>query len=202
MCIFLFSAVAAVSANAAVDILIEPETTLSIGGQSELDRTRYFSIATGGTDFGKLSDEKFDYYINELGICFGRSVNLLSSGRWGNTVREDSSRPGYVDLEYLKQQVKPDEGKNAERLKERFPDNLHVIGTENFHPKTWPDFMETRLLAEDKTGHHPMAVNVDAAAEGLIWGLRITPYSSSRRTMVRTFLEREGWTSSAVCMSP
>lgn len=167
--LFLFTLCTTISAHAAFNISVEPETTLAIGGQSELDRTRYFSIATGGTDFGKLSAERFDYYVNDLGICFGRHVNLLSSGwQWGNCVYEDPDRPGYVDIERMKQTIKPIDGKNAQKLKERFPENLKVIGTENFHTKTWPGFMETRILADDKTGHHPMAVNVDAAAEGMI----------------------------------
>ncbi|MEM1107994.1 MAG: hypothetical protein AAGH99_04805 [Planctomycetota bacterium] len=149
---------------------VDPTQTWSIEGHAELNRQQYFSIAhSAGDGLDGLSQEQFDYYFRELGITFGRRVNLMLAGHtYEEVVFEDPDRPGRVDLDRLANEPPLAPGKFDDQLREMFPDGLDLVGTENFLKTTWPPFMETYVREEDTTGHHPMVKDHDAAAEGMI----------------------------------
>ncbi|MBB6429358.1 hypothetical protein HNQ40_001164 [Algisphaera agarilytica] len=151
-------------------VTVDPTQTWSIEGHSDLNRQQYFSIAqSAGDGLDELSQEQFDYYFRELGITFGRRVNLLLAGHtYEEIVFEDPDRPGRVDIDRLKNEPPRTPGKFDDQLREMFPDGLDLVGTENFLKTTWPPFMETYVREEDTTGHHPMVKDHDAAAEGMI----------------------------------
>ncbi|MDP4878693.1 MAG: hypothetical protein NWR36_02315, partial [Opitutales bacterium] len=56
-------------------IIVEPNVTRAIGGVSEVDRKRYFSVSDHGTNFDKrVPDDIYDYLVHYLGITFGRQL--------------------------------------------------------------------------------------------------------------------------------
>ena len=169
-CLFVaLGSIAAPADEVAVVVHIDPSTTRAVGGCSDLVRERFFSIADAGTDLSVLSPERYNYYLRDLGMTFGRRVNLLHAAwRWGHCVFEDPKRPGYVDLERMKETIRPVEPKGAPGLESIFPGRLDNVATENFLAETWPPFMETYFRPQDTQHRKAMASNVDAAAEAMI----------------------------------
>ncbi|MEM1446118.1 MAG: hypothetical protein AAGF84_08690 [Planctomycetota bacterium] len=148
----------------AVEVRVQPEVTRGIGGEVVLDRNQYFAIADTGGLYGSLSPERFDRYINELEITFGRHVNMLNAAwQWEGAVREDPENPGKIDLAYLAENAPLKDGQSTGAIRQKF-DKLEIVGTENFVPNVWPPFMETYVHPEDTTAHQPFPVDVDHAA--------------------------------------
>lgn len=78
-------------------ISVEPSVTKSINGISELNRMKYFNLATEGTDFESVlgRTDRINYYLDDLGMSFGRSLGgVYSELRWGNSIQEDPARAG------------------------------------------------------------------------------------------------------------
>ena len=165
-----------VGAAGADSLRVYPDVTRAIEGHSQVERARYFSICDGGTfDQAVLNDEMYAYFIDELGITFGRTLGVVSSARrWDQSVREDPARPGFADLEHLRKTYRDTVANPSERLHQRFAPNLNLAAHD--HHNAYPVFMgevttkETRNVGEQgggKTGFHAefYPKNIEAAAE-------------------------------------
>ena len=158
------------------ELRVFPEITRAIGGVSQVERARYFSICDSGTfDKNVLNDEMYEYFIDELGVEFGRTLGIVSAARkWDKSVREDPARPGFADLEYLRKTYRGAVDEPSERLQKRFAPNLQLAAHDNHN--AYPVFVgernteQTRKVAEQgggKTGYHAefYPENIEAAAE-------------------------------------
>lgn len=90
-----------------VKIVVFPTIRRQIDGVSALNRKAYFSMCDQGTNFDRRvqSAQRMAYLLGELNISFGRSLGPIRGVvRNSNFVREDSQRPGFVDLEHLRKQ--------------------------------------------------------------------------------------------------
>ena len=161
--VYLVPAVAPMPAN----ITVVPQTIRQIRGISELKREAYFSICDAGTKLDQRvkSQERYDYLIKELGITPGRRLGVVEPLiRWDNAVREDTARPEYTDIEYLKQVLK-DKGLPEEPGSQFVLDmggRLDIAA--HGHKSAFPEFMGksfTDYSGEDD--YYP--TNIDAAAE-------------------------------------
>ncbi len=161
--VYLVPAVASMPVN----ITVVPKTIRQIRGISELRREAYFSICDAGTKFDQRvkSQERYDYLVKELGITPGRRLGVVEPLiRWDNAVREDTARPGFADIEYLKQVLK-DKGvpeEPGEAFKIDFGGRLDIAA--HGHKSAFPEFMGksfTDYSGEDD--YYP--TNIDAAAE-------------------------------------
>ncbi|GAB6166523.1 hypothetical protein JCM19992_25230 [Thermostilla marina] len=156
-----------------VVVHLEPMTTRTIGGISELDRKVYFSLSDSGRDFDRRcrDPERYNHLVNELRISFGRDLGVVAPlVRYGNYVQEDASRPGFVDLEHFKQKLaKRGLSQPSEVMRRDFPQGLDVAA----HGKhgAFPDFMgrhTTPQVDKEADGKHSDNVlpeNIEAAAE-------------------------------------
>ena len=168
-----FSAAALVVPSVTVPATVRPLTTRVVEGVAELDRKQYFSLADAGDNLGFMTDAQFERYIDELGVTFGRRVNLMHAGyKWEKSIVEDPDRPGHVDLEHLKNAPRAESLAREDQLRERFPGGLGLVGTENFLPDAWPPFMEVAFEDADKKQHQPFPLDTAPAAEGMIQYLK------------------------------
>jgi len=127
-----------------IDVRIYPETTTSIEGHSVLDRSKYFNISHNGLSFeSAIKNTEISYrYINDLKMCFGRSLGLVQPANiYTKNLREDQNRPGYVDLTYLQNNSKPSNGVSYSAIfRSRFPKGPGTLNHE--HKNAFPVFME------------------------------------------------------------
>ena len=142
-------------------IWIQPHVTRSIGGVSEVDRSRYFSVSDSGTNFDKrMPDEIYDYLVNDLGITFGRQLGPV---QWlAAKLPEDPNRPGYADVSSLEKQKIAQPGA---KFFEDFGPNLGVAAHGNHN--AYPAYMGKYQLEGANYHGDPEWVpeNIDAAVE-------------------------------------
>ena len=150
--------------HAMVHIQVDPECTRSIQGISELDRRVYFSICDPGSGFEKRckDDTVYDYLINDLGVTFGRRLGVVQGVRG---IQEDPSRPGYADIELLKERLSRRQYNPTAEFKEKMGDNLNVAAHGNHN--SYPKFMGEHTTKDAVKGNHAESIpeNIDAAAE-------------------------------------
>ncbi|MGC6424715.1 MAG: beta-agarase [Lentimonas sp.] len=164
----LVSSLLCLHAEEVASITVHPETTRAVKGHSELERERYFAIADDGRNFEeRVGPEIYDYLINELGVNFGRLLGPVQAAvEWDHAVIEDKDRPGYADIEHLKNVYSKKVGPTEEgKLFETFGPNLNVAAHGNHN--VFPKFMGEHWEAEAKHGGHAeyLPENIDAAAE-------------------------------------
>ena len=155
-------------AQAIVNIEVDPHCTRSIGGISELDRNTYFSICDPGTDFDKRckDDEMYEYLIGELGVKFGRRLGVVNRAvRRSSVVVEDQKRPGYANLELLKQKLVSEQNKPSNRFQMDMGESLDVAahGRHNAYPVFMGKFTNKQAVKDKHVEYIPK--NIDAAAE-------------------------------------
>lgn len=147
-------------------ISVTPSITKAIQGESNLDRQKYFNLATHGNNFERTIDNatRIDYYLNDLGMSFGRNLGgVYSEVRWGNSVFEDPDRPGYINMYRFEMANKIEsKGSYTRGFEAQFAPNLDVA----LHDRrsAYPDFMGkyyTSSVGED----HSYPQNLDAATE-------------------------------------
>ena len=143
-------------------IVVQPKTTRSIQGISEVDRKRYFSVSDPGGGFEKRvkDDAMYDYLVNDLEIAFGRALGVVKHS--AKSLKEDPDRPGFADLTPLKKKKLK---APSERFVDDFGPNLNVAahGSHN----AFPEFMGRFETKESAKGDHPQYLpqNIAAAAE-------------------------------------
>ena len=137
-----------------VEIAIDTNTELSIGGSSDLQRERWFRMhETPGT-----VDQSFERWALERNFLPGRGAfkfNPALTRKWGKEepLREDPNNPGSADLSFFEQY---DAGK---RLRKTIPEFKTVPFAYCFND--WPDFMSVPLVGRGT----PKPEHFDAAAE-------------------------------------
>lgn len=154
-----------------VTIKVYPTLRRSIGGVSELDRDVYFAMSHGGAGFDShvRSEERMKYLLDDLDITFGRALGPVRNAvRWSEAVREDAERPGFADLEHLKETCLAKRQEPGELFKRLAHGRLNVAAHEA--KGAFPDFIgkfesEKSKRDPDDRHDHSLPENVEAAAE-------------------------------------
>jgi len=145
-----------------VAINIEPTTTLSICGISVLDRSKFFNIASPGVDFEKSINNTYlsNKYLSDLEITFGQNMGLVAQVARTSVVKEDSVRPGYANINYLQNTLKPTDGPQSVLFMSKFPNNVGSCVHEGYN--VYPGFMKKEGVAGATDS---LPINKVAAAE-------------------------------------
>ncbi|RMD99997.1 MAG: beta-agarase, partial [Bacteroidetes bacterium] len=151
----------------AAEIHIDPTVRCEIAGVGEMDRNAYINLADHGADFDeRVGDiDRYNYLVHELDISFGRHLGPVKGAvSWQKIVREDPSRPGYADLDYLRSRLAKSVKKPSPRMLRDFGE-LDVACHENHN--AFPEFMgqytTPESAREKKVEYLPQ--NIDAAVE-------------------------------------
>ena len=122
-----------------VEIMIDTEHELSIGGSTELDRDRWFRMhETPG-----VVDQSFEKWAAERNFLPGRGAFKFKPGitrAWGNwkPLTESPDKPGAADLSFFDQY---DAGKRQRKTIELFKTKPYAMCFND-----WPDFMSVPLV--------------------------------------------------------
>ena len=153
-------------------ISVDPHTTRSIRGISELNRTKYFGLCDHGRDFDVRcrDDARYEYLVRENGITFGRKLGLITGpDRWGKAVREDAERPGYADLEFLAERLAANGHDDPSgRFRADMGGRLDVAahGHHGGFPEWMGKWQTPEVLKDEKAREREwVPENLDAAAE-------------------------------------
>ncbi|MFC2113677.1 hypothetical protein ACFLTA_10450, partial [Bacteroidota bacterium] len=141
-----------------ITVTVDPNTNCSLDGNLELDRTKFFNLATTGNNFGKTinNPDVVKKYLDEYKMSFGRSFSGIRTG-----VIEDPLRPGYMDIDNFKSNVEISFVESDE-LKNRWS-NLDNVITGGAWFRQYPSFMPKYKAPEMENESFPD--NIDAAAE-------------------------------------
>ncbi|MEL7162629.1 MAG: hypothetical protein AAFN92_17865, partial [Bacteroidota bacterium] len=137
-----------------ITIKVYPEQTRAITGHTELNRSKYFSLADPGNNFeNKVSPmvTGSDYFLDTLNLTFGRSLGLVwQEAIWGNTIREDANKSGFPDIAYMRNQADPNNNGSTGAFRERFGANLGVAyhDRHNAYPE-WFNQYKTRQSGDE-----------------------------------------------------
>ena len=140
-----------------------PNVEKSINGVDEFDREKFINMAASSSEAAaKLTPKEADYLFKELEIKIGRGLGLVKGEyKWGKSVREDSARPGYTDLEYLRKNIKRNTT-NVDYYKTLFGESERMAIHDSHD--AYPDFMPKFNLTPGST-HDQFPENTDAAGE-------------------------------------
>ncbi|WP_152286679.1 T9SS type A sorting domain-containing protein [Flavicella marina] len=145
-----------------IELHVSPTIDTSIKGHLNFERKKYINLATSSQEITRrVKSDRIDHYYKDLEMGMGRALGMIySETRWGNALREDSNRPGYADIEYLKSQSNPNDG-GLNTLKTLLGANQDLA----LHDRhsAYPEFMES-YTKEDVHGQN-FPTNNDAASE-------------------------------------
>ncbi len=160
--ILFFSFYSDAYAQQQISVKVSPDVNVSINGLLDLDRSKYFNLASSVKEIHKInSDSRFDYYFKDLEMTVGRQLGLVfSETRWGNGFKEDAARPGYMDIDFFKSKANPNDN-GLEAIKNIFGSNQGLANHDRH--SAYPDFMETYTKEGKEDEKYP--VNNEAAAE-------------------------------------
>ena len=154
-------------------VVVVPHCTRRIGGESELDRKRYFAICDPGTDFDRRvgSQDRYRYLTEELNISFGRRLGVVNwPAGGGNMVREDPLRPGFADLERLRKMLTARRNQPSPAMLRDFSPDLDVAA--HGQHNAYPEFMGKHFSGwlekqgpDAKRDAEYLPRNIEAAAE-------------------------------------
>lgn len=161
--IVLFSISNLYAQNTAINI--EPTTTLSIGGISVLDRSKYFNFCHSGINFeSSINNSKLtNKYIGDLDISFGRTIGMVAGAvKYTSYVKEDTARPGFANISYLQSVAKPTNGSPAPStlFLSKFPNTIGTIVHDGHN--VYPNFMKKEGVSGSTDS---LPINKVAAAE-------------------------------------
>lgn len=145
-----------------ITVNVSPTVNTSINGHLELDRSKYFNLAGSVAEISKNIKEqsRFDYYFKDLEMTVGRQLGMVfSETRWGNSLREDTNRSGYMDKDYFISRKSPNDS-GMDELKSLFGERQGLANHDRHD--AYPSFMEQYTI-DDSGEYYP--VNNDAAAE-------------------------------------
>lgn len=137
-----------------VEVRIDTDHELSIGGTTELQRDRWFRMhETPGT-----VDESFEKWAAERGFLPGRGAfkfNPALTRGWGGgeTIKEREDKPGAADLKFFERY---DAGERLRRSIPLFREKPFACCFND-----WPDFMSVPLIGRGT----PLPEHFDAAAD-------------------------------------
>ena len=149
-------------------ITIDPFCKRSIEGICDLRRETYFGLCDTGENFIKRckSDDCYTWLIHENGVTFGRRLSVVNGiDHYDHAIREDSNRPGFVDLNYLREKLAGKVTEPNEMFSKDVNGRLEIAAHEE--PSAFPDFMgryqSKPMEKESKPEWIPE--NVEASAE-------------------------------------
>ncbi len=134
-----------------VTVEVNLNTVHSVGGIDEFDREKYITIhadlKSGDWDGDNVVPDLREDFLERYDVYLGRESGGLA-GALKNRTYEDPNRPGYADLEKMKESGKANRKafskKSAELGLDRFKhrtNNMLIVN--QFHP-FWPDGTETK----------------------------------------------------------
>ena len=133
----------------------------SIQGVLHLDRKKYFNVCDSGVGFDQRIDQKsFDTLVLDYNINFGRNLGLVKW--WTQQVEEDINRPGYANIEPLKNyQTKTYSDTFINKCGPSLDISCHGV------PNSYPEFMGkyTKDIANHNGKQEWLPENIDAASE-------------------------------------
>lgn len=149
-------------------VTVAPDVTRVLGGQSELDRTVYFSLCDPGTGFDRRigSGERMKFLLRDLDVGFGRRLGPVKGlWSWAKAVEPDPDRPGFADLEKLRAHFAEVVKEPSSVLKRWAGGKVSVAahGQHNGFPPFMGEYYSRHL---EKTGRKEyLPQNIAAAAE-------------------------------------
>lgn len=156
---------AGVFAQSTTTVDVYPRESRSIAGHSELNRIKFFSLSDPGGWFEDKTENMLtgtDYFLDTLDLAFGRALGFVySETRWGNTIREDAARPGFVDITYLRDQAESSQQGSTSDFRNRFGSNLDVANHDRHN--AFPEFFAKTTTPQ--SGDQWIPANLDAATE-------------------------------------
>ena len=156
-------------------VTLDPTTIRAIDGVSELDRTVYFSLCDQGTNFDRRvrSEARLRFLLDELDVSFGRRLGVVYGlWNWTDALREDPQRPGFADLAFLREQLKPSEPTPAFAKLAEGKMTVAAHGRHNGFPTWMGTFFTEQVKNEGGTEYLPenLAASAEVAAETLKHG--------------------------------
>ncbi len=147
-----------------ITIEINPGHTRAISGHSELNRLKYFNISDRANNFENNASDKggATYFLDERKISFGRDLGMVFTEKnWGNSLKQDFTRPGFADINYMINAFNPNEQGASFNFQQRFTPNLDIVNHDRRNG--FPDWMAkyTTLQAEDDW----IPQNIEASTE-------------------------------------
>lgn len=176
-----------------ITVKVSPQIGTSINGHLELDRSKYINIASNVNELNRvLDEERFDRYLKEYEMGVGRALGMVySESAWGNSIREDANRPGYIDVDYMVDKSNPTDS-GLEEYKAIFGANsglaLHDRGGKHAN-NTYPDFMPMYTL---DNGDHYFPENNEAHAE-MAAQLMINRFTDFQRPQYYELVNEPNW---------
>lgn len=165
---WLMASVPCHAAEPPARIIVDPFCQRSIGGVCDLDRRTYFGLSDQGTRFDERcqTPDRYEYLVRENGMTFGRTMNVVSGlHQWCQAIREDTGRPGFVDLAYLQEQLQKTRREPTQAFMADVGGRLQVAANE--HAGGFPAFLGHHPLPAAEKDDHPSQLpgNIAAAAE-------------------------------------
>ncbi len=108
----------------------------------------------------------YEYLVGKLSVNFGRRLGVVSgSVKQGNIVIEDPKRPGYADLDLLREKLLKKHRPPSDRFRTDMGENLDVAahGQHNAYPGFIGKFTNEQAVKGDRAEYIPKSI--DAAAE-------------------------------------
>ena len=131
----------------AATVTVEPNTTRSIHGISDLDRLKYINLSSSGSWYESKVGTRYDYYVNDLEMTFGRNLSIVKGEvDWGSSIHEDTSAPGTVDIPRMISELNPTNNGASATFINDFSPNLNVASHEHA-VNVYPDFMDKYTVA-------------------------------------------------------
>ncbi|TRX57606.1 T9SS type A sorting domain-containing protein [Fulvivirga sp. M361] len=188
--VFLIFSGNSTSAQQQIKVNVSPSVSASINGQLELDRKKYFNLAASSSEINwNIQDQtRFDYYFKDLEMTVGRQLGLVyGETRWGNGLREDAARPGYMDIAFFKSKMNPNDN-GLDALKGIFGNRQGLVTHDR--RSAYPDFMETYTKSGGEEEKYP--TNNEAAAE-IVAHLLKYKYTDFQRPSYFELVNEPGW---------
>jgi len=124
-----------------VTITIDPNANNAIKGHLELDRQKYFvlSVPSGNFFDSRIPEQSIrSLMLDQYDVQLGRALGMVSTAtQYSNSVFEDPSKPGFMDVERYKSMVDLDLGGSQDYVSRW--DNLDIAVHE--HHSGYPSFM-------------------------------------------------------------
>ncbi len=169
--LWAFSFILLFSTNSvfAATVTVEPQVTRSIDGVSDLNRLKYFNLASTGSWYeSKISKcnlpNRYDYYTYDLEMTFGRSLGgVYSETHWGSSIHELGTT-GTVDIPRMISELNPDNNGASPTFISDYGPNLNIAQHDRGGDQ-YPTFMDQYQPYTDVGADRWWPSNTVAAAD-------------------------------------
>jgi len=168
-----------------VRVTVDPHTTRSVDGVSELDRHVYFSLCDQGTDFDRRirSDERMRYLLDDLDAGFGRRLGPVKGlWTWRKAIKEDPDRPGFADLKTLRAHLKKSVKPPAKALAVLAEGKMEVAahGQHNGFPPFMGEFYTEQIEKKGRGEYLPQHIEASAELAAVVMAEAYTDFDRPR----------------------